>query len=172
MTDDLSWRSRNCPNGQSPIPELALMWPSQPASTKRLLHIRAIRRARPKPIYGSSRLATTIEGNGRAVRMTGANALETRVERVLLNLGRRDQQRALHGVVGPGSLVFVPPRDHVAAQAVRYQDDRASGAVDREIELVDPGVAMRIVPAAKVDPRAVRQVTLPVPSASDRGRCR
>ena len=65
------------------------------------------------------------------------------------------------GPSAAGPLVLVPPRDHVAGEAMRDQDDRAPGPVDRQVELVDPGVAVRIVPLAELDARGMRQLALP-----------
>ena len=49
----------------------------------------------------------------------------------------------------------------MAAEAVRDQDHRPARPLDRKIELVDPDIAIRIVPHAELDPGAIELLVLP-----------
>src|SRR5690606_14628423 len=58
-------------------------------------------------------------------------------------------------------LELRPPSDRQTAKAVRHEDHRAVRLVDREVEPVHPGVAMRVVPIAQIDPLAVAALAFP-----------
>src|SRR5690606_475914 len=84
------------------------------------------------------------------------------VDLAALDLGRGDEQRAEHRAVGCRPLVFVPPGDRVAAEAVRDQDHGPPGALDRQVEPIDPGIAVRVVPRAEIDAGTIVELALPV----------
>jgi hypothetical protein len=101
-------------------------------------------------------------GKGQGAARTRAEARQPGIAPWPLHIGRRDQQRADHGMTEGGLLELRPPGDGHAAQAVRDQHDRPAGPVDREIELVDPGVAMRGIPHAQVDAPMIGVFPLPM----------
>jgi hypothetical protein len=83
------------------------------------------------------------------------------VKRALLDIGRRDQQRADHfaAIHNPSRLTCRPPRRREAAEAVRGEDHRPFGALDREAfpsRCCDAGL-----PQAQIDPGGSAASALP-----------
>lgn len=93
------------------------------------------------------------EGQDRLGR--GAEADQTAIHRAAVDLRRGDEQGAQHLVMPFRRFEGGPPGDGMAAKAVRGEHDRAAGPGDRMAEIGDPGVALRCVPTAKVNPMAV-----------------
>lgn len=80
-----------------------------------------------------------------------------------VNVGRRDQQGAHHRISVSRLFVFRPPGDSQAAEIVPDENDRPVRAMDSQVELVDPGIAVRIVPHSEIDPLAVAALRFPQP---------
>lgn len=49
----------------------------------------------------------------------------------------------------------------MATKAMRDEHNRAISLVNSKVQLIDPGVAMGIVPHAQIDALALRQLSLP-----------
>ena len=97
-------------------------------------------------------------------------AAEAAVERLDIHNRRRDEQGSDHLPIRARPFERVPPCDSMAAETVRYQNDRAIGVRHRLVQLVDPGVAVGTIPHAELHFAAIFALVfpdaLPVPPAA------